>query len=109
MKSIVFVISNLGMVFLGASAIIGLPGTLVLVLKGAFSPDTDVRAACFGAAKGSGLGFLALLLLSPFILSIGLGFQANVSFDSAMSFVGLTLLSLVITVALTVRGYRDAA
>jgi hypothetical protein len=102
------VLSVIGNLCLGASVIISVLGSLVFVLKGIFSRDSSVRAACFGAAKGAGLGFLVFLLLLPFIFTIGLGFQANVSFNSAMSFISLTMLSLIITLALMIRGYSDA-
>ena len=108
MNNALYVICGIGDLFLVAGALIGIPGTLIFLMKGGFSRDGAVRAACFGAAKGSSLGFLALLLLSPFISAIGMGFQANTTFDSAMSFFSLTLLPLIVTVTLMVRGFYNA-
>ena len=106
------VVSNclayLGSICLAATVLSGTLGTVILILTGAFSRDSELRASCFGASKGCAIGFLAALLISPFTFANALGFQANINFNSAISFVGLTLLPLVLSVVLAVRGWQDA-
>ena len=103
------IINGISNVSLGVSVLISVLGSFGFLLKGVFSRDSLVRASCFGAAKWAGVGFLVLLLLCPILLTIGLGFQANVTFVSAMSFFSLTVLSLIFTLVMMVRGYNEAA
>ena len=82
-------------------------GPLIFLTKGISSGDSEIRSACFSAAKGGGLSLLLTILLLPFVLTIGLGFQANTSLGSLGSFLSLNLLIFVVAWKLMIGRYFE--